>query len=140
MTEPVRRGPPLPIAQTFLACGEIYSDQRTRSAILVGPTNHVPISQFPAHVRLSFFVELVGGHGSYQPRLVLRDDADEVVWGWGDPRPIEHQDPLFPQNVIFYDLMVAVPRVGRYQLEFHLNGEVAAQRTMWFGPTAAFRT
>jgi hypothetical protein len=42
MTEPVRRKPPLPMAQAFLACRQIFSDQRTGQFILVGPTSHVP--------------------------------------------------------------------------------------------------
>jgi hypothetical protein len=140
MTESVRRKPPLPLVQSFVACREIFTDERTGTVMLVGITSLAPLKQFPAHVRLSLFVEFTGGHGQYLPRLELRDGDDEVVWGWGDPRPIEKPDPLLPHQVTFYDLMVAVPRPGRYVLALHLNGEVAAERSMWFGPTETFRS
>ena len=139
MAEAVRRKPPLPLAQAFLACREIFSDQRTGRAILVGPTGHVPLTQFPAHVRLSIFVEFTGGRGSYQPRLCLRDAADEVVWGWTAETPLEHADPLLPHQVTFHDLTLAVPRAGRYSLAMLLNGDEFAQRAMCFGPAEAFR-
>jgi hypothetical protein len=139
MAEPARRKPPLPLAQAFLACREIFNDQRTGHAILVGPTSHVPLPQFPAHVRLSIFVEFTGGHGRYQPRLCLRNGAGEEVWGWGAEEPLEHSDPLLPHQVTLHDVTVAVPRAGRYSLVMLLNGEEFAQRALCFGPAEAFR-
>jgi hypothetical protein len=123
----------------FVACHEIYRDQRTGVSILVGPTSHVPIQHFPAHVRLSVWAEFTGGHGRYQPRLCLLDAADEVVWGWNAPEPLEQTDPLLPHQVTFHDLQLAVPRLGRYRLVLQFNGEEAAQRALWFGPAQAFR-
>src|SRR5262249_52319540 len=102
MTEPVPRKPPLPQVQLFVACKEIFHDQRTGQTILVGPISSLPLTRFPTHVRLSFFVELIGGHSHYQPRLVLRDDADEIVWGWNGPHPIDYPNPLFPHEVTFF--------------------------------------
>jgi hypothetical protein len=126
--------------QLFVACNEIFHDQRTGQAILVGPISHLALTQFPTHVRLSFFAELIGGHGHYQPRLVLRDDADEVVWGWSSVNPIHYPNPLFPHQVTFFDLKMAVPHLGRYSLAFLLNGEEVAQRGRWFGPPEAFQS
>jgi hypothetical protein len=128
------------LAVAFVACREIYSDQRTGVSILVGPTSHVPLHQFPTHVRLSVWAEFTGGHGRYQPRLCLLDTADEVVWGWNAPEPLEHTDPLLPHQVTFHDLMLAVPRLGRYRLVLLFNGEELTQRALWFGPAQAFRT
>lgn len=140
MSDSSTRKPPLPLAVAFVACHEIYSDRRTGVSILVGPTSHVPLKQFPAHVRLSVWAEFTGGHGRYQPRLCLLDTADEVVWGWNPPEPLEHPNPLLPHQVTFHDLMLAVPRLGRYRLVLLLNGEEMAQRAMWFGPAQAFQT
>lgn len=140
MTDSIARKPPLPLSVSFVACQQIYSDQRTGVPILIGPTSHVPVQKFPAHVRLSVWAEFTGGHGRYQPRLCLLDTAEEVVWGWNAPEPLEHNDPLLPHQVTFYDLMIGVPQLGRYRLVLLFNGEELAQRTMWFGPSQAFRT
>ena len=140
MTEPVPRRPPLPLVQAFLPCGEIFQDSRTGRFVLVGPTSHVPVTHFPAHVRLSVFTEFTGGRGIYQTRIVLREETDEVVWGWGPPQPVEEQDPLRTHHVTFHDLVLPVPRPGRYTLALELNGERVAQRWMTFGPAEVFRS
>jgi hypothetical protein len=139
MTEPITRKPPLPTPLAFVVCHEIYQDQRTGSVILIGPTSHVPIGHFPAHVRLSLWAEFTDGHGRYQPRICLLDDSDELVWGWNAPEPLEQSNPLLPHQVMFFDLMVAVPRPSRYRLVLQFNGEELAQRSMWFGPAKAFQ-
>jgi hypothetical protein len=140
MAEVLKRKPPLPVAQSFVTCHEIFRGQRSGTPLLVGPTAHVPLAQFPAHVRLGVYAEFTGGHGSYMPRLCLRDGTGEVVWGWTAADPFTHNDPLLPSEVAFNDLTLAVPRPGRYTLVLLLNGEEAAQRTMWFGPGEAFRS
>jgi hypothetical protein len=139
MAEPALRNPPLPLVQAFIACHDIFHDQRRGTTILIGPTSHVPVPQFPANIRLSFFADFSGGHGSYQPRLVLRDAADDETWNWSAPQPFEQRNPLLPHQVTFHDVVMAVPRLGRYVLALQLNGEEVAQRGMWFGPAEAFR-
>src|SRR5262245_3721977 len=127
MSEPNPRNPPLPIAHAVIVCQEIWQDARTGTPIVVGPRSAWTPLHFPVHVRLSLMLEFTGGHGSYLPRMVLRDDTDEVVWGWGDPRPFEQRDPLAPSQVSFHDLQVAVPHPGCYQLQLLLNGDPVAQ-------------
>lgn len=139
MTDAIRRKPPLPLTLSFVACQDIYHDQRTGASILIGPTSHVPLTQFPAHVRLSLWAEFTNGHGFYQPRVCLLDTSDEVVWAWKAPEPLEHNDPLLPHQVTFHDLELAVPRLGRYRLVLLFNDDELAQRGMWFGPAEAFR-
>jgi hypothetical protein len=139
MTEPIRRKPPLPVALAFVACQEVYRDYRSGTWMLVGPTSHVPLTHFPAHVRLSVWAEVTGGHGSYQPRVCLLDGSDEVVWAWNPPAPLEQNNPLLPCQLAFHELMVAVPRLGKYRLVLLFNGEELAQRAMWFGPPQAFQ-
>ncbi len=140
MAEVVKGKPPLPLAQSFLTCQEVFRGQRSHGSLLLGPTAHVPLPQFPAVVQLAVYAEFTGGHASYQPEICLRDASGEEVWRWTARDPFEHRDPLLPSEVVFNDLRVAVPRAGRYTLVLLLNGEEAAQRTMWFGPREAFRS
>jgi hypothetical protein len=139
VTDGTKRRPPLPSAQSFLTCHEIFRGQRTGTTALIGATSHVPVAHFPAHVRLAVYAEFTGGHGRYQPRLCLHDAAREVVWGWAAADPFEYRDPLLPAEVVFNDLTLAVPRPGRYSLVLLLNGQEAAARALWFGPAEAFR-
>jgi hypothetical protein len=132
------RKPPLPIALSFLACLDIFRDDRTKAAILVGPTSHVPVRQFPAHVRVSIFAEMTGCHGSYEPQLCLLDNDDQTVWAWKGKVPVQHNDPLLPHQVTFHDLTLAVPHAGRYRLALLFNGDEFVQRSMWVGPAEAF--
>jgi hypothetical protein len=138
MADPSRRAPPLPLVHSFLVCREIFSDERTKQRLLLGPTSHVPVTEFPCQVRQSIFVELTEGRGEYWPRLQLRDSGDEVVWEWAAPAPFTHRDPLLPHDVTFLDLVITVPRAGRYLLVLRLNDEEAAVRSVWYGPAAAF--
>jgi hypothetical protein len=139
MTDVIPRKPPLPTVQSFLTCNEIFRDQQKHVLILLGPTAHVPVPKFPAHVRLAMYAEFTGGHGSYTPRMKLYDEVGDVVWSWSGQSPFEHSDPLRPTEVTFDKMIVAVPKPGRYSLALLLNEDEAAQRTLWFGPLAAFR-
>jgi hypothetical protein len=140
MAEPRSHNLPLPQVLSFLACHDVYRDERTGAVILIGPTSHLPLTQFPTHVRLSVYADFTGGHGRYEARVCLLDGSDDVVWGWTLPKPIEHTEPLLPHQVMFHDLKVAVPRLGRYRLVLLFNGTEVAHRGMWFGPAQAFRS
>ncbi len=132
MAEPVVHKPPLPAALTFLTCREIWRDPRTGKTMLQEPMTHVRLERFPAPVRLSVFAEFTGGHGDYVPRLALHDADDEIVWGWSGKQPFAHRDPLLPSEVCIFDLMMAVPKPGRYTLILLLNGAESARRSLWF--------
>ncbi len=139
MAEVVKRKLPLPIVQSFLTCGEIFHRQESGTTILLGPIAHVPVTHFPAHVRLSIYAEFTGGHGSYRPHLCLRNEAEEAVWSWDPPGSFPQRDPLLRRVITFNDLVLNVPGAGRYSLVLLLNDEEAARRTMWFGPLDEFR-
>jgi hypothetical protein len=125
--------PPMPSVQTFLTCADIFFDPHKRMTLLLGPTAHVPVPMFPAHVHLAIFIEVTSGHGSYLPRFCLRDDTGEEVWGVTMNAPFEQADPLRAAEVRFNAINVAVSKAGRYNLVLLLNGVEAAERTMWFG-------
>jgi hypothetical protein len=131
--------PTLPVVQSFITCHEVFRGQRSGTAILLGPSAHIPMANFPGHTRLAVFAEFTGGHGSYVPRLSLRDPAGDEVWDWPAVAPFQHSDPLLPSEVVLNELTVAVPAPGRYTLVLLLNGEESARRTLWFGPAEAFR-
>ena len=131
--------PPLPVAQSFLTCYEILFSERRGKSVLMEPTAHVPMDEFPAQVQLAVFAEFTGGHGRYMPQMCLRDAQGQAVWNWIANDPFNHIDPLLPSEVTFNKLMIFVPHADRYTLVLMLNGEEVAQRTMWFGLAANFR-
>jgi hypothetical protein len=131
--------PPLPLVQAFLLCREILRDVRTKETILIGPTCHIPASQFAANISFCTFLQLTEGHGRYHLALSLQNSQEEEVWRWESPQPLEHPHPLLPHQVAFHDLVMAVPRVGRYRFVLLANGEEIAQQALFLGPTEAFR-
>lgn len=139
MAERTSSRPPPPIVQAFLLCREIFQNERTRESILVGPTCHVPVTEFPVNIRLSLFVQLTEGRGRYRLAMSLRDADDEEVWRWEPGTPLEHPDPLLPHQLTFHDLVLTVPRVGRYHFVLLANDEEIVQQAIFIGPTEAFR-
>ncbi len=87
---------------------------------------------------LSVYAALAGGHGSYLPRLELRDMDGQAVWEWNAPSPFAYGEPLFPHELNLFDLPIAIPKLGRYLLALQLNGQDVAERSLWFGPREAF--
>ncbi len=132
MSEPISRRPPLPQIYSFIACNEVFHDKRTGQHLIVGPVGGIPGRQFPLHVRLSLFVEFMGGHGTYQERFCLRDSAEEEVWGKTTQEPVEMNDPLTLTTRVLFDVMIAVPRPGPYTIVLQFNGEDLARRPIWF--------
>jgi hypothetical protein len=131
--------PPLPLVQAFLLCREILRDERTKDAVLIGPTCHIPAPQFPVNIPFCAFLQLTEGHGRYHLALSLRNSQEEEVWRWEAAQPLEHPNPLLPHQVVFHDLVMTVPRVGRYRFVLLANGEELAQQALLIGPTEAFR-
>jgi hypothetical protein len=129
---------PLPVAVSFNVCFAIRTDPRTGLLQLDSLFYHWPITDFPAAVRLSVYALLTGGHGSYQLCLTLRNADDNVVWKWQPPALLEDVNPIFPRVVKFLDLVVNVPRLGRYSLALLADGQEFAQQGLWFGPAEAF--
>lgn len=130
---------PLPVAQAFVICNEIYQDQRTGRLVLIAPIDHVPVPQFPARVRVSIYAHFTGGHGRYQLELCLHDEDDEIVWRWGPPQPLAHPNPLLLHRVTFNDLLFDVRRAGKYRVALRANGVEFAETTLWLGTFEALR-
>lgn len=133
MSEFGSRKSPLPVVQTFLSCNQIFQDRLSGTLILIGPTMFLSAPQYPCHARMSFFAEFTGCHGSYVASLVLRDNKDQLVWGFSGTDPFEQDDPLVSHRHTFIDMRVAVPRPGHYVVSLLLNDEEAAQRRITFG-------
>jgi hypothetical protein len=140
MEENPKRRLPLPVVQAMVVCREIFLDSRTGQFILVGPTSHVPITQFPAQVGLSLYLHMTGGHGAYALEICLRDADDEPVWACRPAEPFEHREPLLPHQVTFHDLPIEVPRPGRYSLVMVADDREFARQDLWFGAGEAFGT
>lgn len=127
----MQRGLPTPVVQAFVVCREIYQDQRTNEFILIRPFNQLTFASFPARYRLAVYTHITGGHGSYRVGFHLRDREDRPVWGieWMDP--LDHPDPLEPQQVVFHSVDVDFPKAGKYELVLVLNGEDTASQGIW---------
>jgi hypothetical protein len=114
---------PAPQAQAFVVCREIREQSEPYEVVLLGPKCHVPIPAFPAEVELSVYAHITGGHGSYDIEITLRNAEGDSVWSWMPPKRLEHPDPLEPQQLLFQDLVVHVPRARRYELALLAGGE-----------------
>jgi len=122
---PSRSKPPPPPVLSFLLCRDIYSDERTRETILIGPRSMYPVRGLPATIVMSASLFVGGGHGHYHIGLSLRDGTDEEVWGYYPPTPFEHVDPLLPHHVTLFDLEITVREAGRHSMVVTINGEEA---------------
>jgi hypothetical protein len=70
---------PAPHAQALVACRKITNDPQTGEIVITGPVSHVPITDFPAVIRLAFFAHATSGHGTHSLAFILRAaDGDTV--------------------------------------------------------------
>jgi hypothetical protein len=128
----------MPIVQGFFVCREVFKDVRTGEFMLLGPTTHFRVAQFPCMLPVMGFLQMVEAHGHYQFSASLRDQEEEQVWSWSASRPIYHPEPLFPQQVVFHEWILKVPRPGRYRLEIYVNGEELLGQSLFMGPAELF--
>jgi hypothetical protein len=130
---------PAPQAQAFVACRKITNDPQTGEIVIIGPVSHVPITGFPAVIRLVIYAHATGGHGTYQLAFELRAANGDTVWRWQPVDPLHHADPLVPMQITFDELRVSVQQPGRYDLVLLAgDGEIATQPLL-IGPAEAFR-
>ena len=54
-----------PIAQSFLVCREIFTDEVSRTRLLMHPFCRLNLPGFPATFPVCLFIQLTGGHGTY---------------------------------------------------------------------------
>ncbi len=125
---------PLPIITVFVVCREILQDRRSGQFILIGPTSHWPTHNFLFPCRVAIYAEFTGLHAPYVPKFILRDSLDDIVWTWKAESPFGENNPLLPIQVTFWELLMNVPKPGRYRLEFLLNNEEVINRVLVFGP------
>lgn len=105
---------PTPQVQAFVVCREIWHNPRTNEFMLTGPVSHIPVAKFPADIRLSVYAHVTGGHVTYPLEFQLRGGDGDAVWRWHPADPLDHPDPLTPQQLAFHELLVSVERPGRY--------------------------
>jgi hypothetical protein len=129
MPEPSRR-PPLPSAQAFVVCREIFENSRTHEFALIGPFSGLTLPAFPTAYRLSVYAHLTSGHGVYDVALQLRDAEEDVLWEWSCPEPIPLTDPLKSHRFTLYDAVLEFPEPGRYHLVLTANGEDLARHAL----------
>ena len=69
---PSRAKLPPPPVLSFLLCRDIYSDERTRETILIGPRSMYLVTGLPATIVMSASLFVGGGHGYYHIGLSPR--------------------------------------------------------------------
>ena len=74
-------------------------------------------------------------HGEYTLDFLLRNAANDTVWSWSPQTPLQHEDPLMPQQLAFHDLVLEVPSPGRYELAMLVGGEEIGRQPIWIGLT-----
>jgi hypothetical protein len=122
--------PPLPLAQSFVVCREIFEDCRSHEFVLIGPFSALGAPAFPFTARLSIYAHLSCGHGNYKVTLQLRDTEESSLWEWRCPDPISLLNPLKQQRFTLYDAILEFPEPGRYDLLLLVNGEELARHAI----------
>ena len=102
---------------------EIREQSDPYEVVLLGPKCHVPIPTFPAEVELSVYAHITGGHGSYDIEITLRDAEGDSVWSWTPPKPLEHPDPLEPQQLLLHSLDTTCHDLGGMTWPYLLVGK-----------------
>ena len=139
ITRVTTRRLPAPQVQAFVVCREIWHNPRTNEFMLTGPVSHIPIPQFPADIRLSVYAHVTGGHGSYPLTFDLRAADGDVVWRWHPADPLDHPDPLTPQQLAFHELLVSVEKPGRYDMVLLAGQDEIGRQPLLIGPADVFR-
>ena len=80
------------------------------------PVSQLPIPQFPADILLSVCAPVTGGHGTYPLTFQLRAADGDAVWQWRPAAPLDHPDPLTPQQLAFHELTVSGEKPGCYDM------------------------
>lgn len=130
---------PAPQDQAFVVCRKITNDPQTGEIVITGPVSHVPITGFPADIRLAVYAHATGSHGTYRLAFELRAADGDTVWRWQPVDPLHHADPLTPMQVTFNELRVSVQEPGRYDLVLLAGGDDIASQPLLIGPAEVFR-
>jgi hypothetical protein len=128
----------MPIVQGFLLCEQVLRDVRTGKFLLDGPTTHFRVTDFPARLKVTGFLQMVEGHGDYHFAATLFDPDEEAVWNWTADRPLSHPEPLFAHQIVF-DWVLPLPRPGRYRLGVRANGEELLSQSVFMGTAELLR-
>jgi len=133
------RNLPPPQVQAFVVCREITQDDRTGEIVITGPVSHVPITEFPATIRLAVYAHATGSHGTYRLAFELRAADGDTVWRWQPVDPLHHADSLVPMQITFDELRVNVQEPGRYDLVLLAGDDEIATQPLLIGPAEVFR-
>jgi hypothetical protein len=129
----VAQKPPPPLAQSFLICREIFQDRQSGEYMLLSPFNSMTLPGFPAMFRLSLFIQLTGCHGTYQIKLRMQDQGDDVCAECEGPQALVQNDPLHFMQICWRDIVVQFPHPGRYELILLANSEEVARHDLTVG-------
>ena len=129
---------PAPHAQAFVACRKITNDPQTGEIVIIGPVSHVPITEFPAVIRLAVYAHVTGGHGTYPLAFILRSADGDTVWRKDAVSPLHHPDPLMVAQLVFEELRASVPKPGQHDLVLVAGGDEIANQPPFIWPAEVF--
>ena len=107
--------------------------------MITGPVSHVPITEFPAVIRLAIYAHVTGGHGTYPLAFIHRAADGDTVWRRDAASPLHHPDPLMVAQLVFEELRVSVPKPGRYDLALLAGDDEIARQPLLIGPAEVFQ-
>lgn len=116
----------IPLGMTI--CDMVIQDVKTKKKSLIGIFSQINAVQAPIrHPRLSVFVALTEGNGSYQCELkCIRDDDNKTIMTANGS--INFKDPQQVVELVFDLNGPAFPDFGHYRFEFSAEGEPVISR------------
>lgn len=119
-----------PIAQSFLVCREIFTDEVSRTRLLMHPFCRLNLPGFPATFPVCLFIQLTGGHGTYRLGIQLHDAEGAVLADVSAPAAEALTDPLEYAQATWRDLRLRFPKPGRYSLVLLADREEIGRHMM----------
>ena len=77
--------------------------------------------------------------GPADPDLSSDDERDERYVSFAPEAPLDHPDPLTPQQLAFHELLVSVEKPGRYDMVLLAGQDEIGRQPLLIGPAEVFR-
>ena len=116
------------ICVAMVVCDDVFRDNVTGKAILVGTFSTVNCQSFPAlHPKLAVFFSITNGNGEYDLALSIEQETTghSLITLRG---PLTAEDPLGIADIDLHLQNVEFPEPGKYWIKLESDGEIINQR------------
>jgi hypothetical protein len=93
---------------------------------VISPVHQVFTPYYPVTERLSVFARWSNAHGSYEVEVQLRTLDGDVLCSVKMAAPFSAQDPLQIWIVPLPDLLISIPKPGKYEVALFASGKKVA--------------